>query len=421
MSLTSMGLVIGLALDVLIAFKLGTTAITDGLFIGLALPIAIDTVAREGTKLSLIPSFIIRKEEDRDYSGYVSAILNASIVLGLIMAALSFFFSQWIVRVIGPGLNATGNQVAFEVLAICSLALVFIPPIAVLSVNLNSQKVYEQVALRNAVIPFTVLILLIIGWGDTNLPSWIAWGNSIGFSAFFIFLLVTSIRKGYRYRFLSFPDRRLINELGKEITWPTLGFMIRYSIRVIERSIASLIMVGGVSSYYFAFKIFTAIQVVIGNSFAVTGISSLVQARESADLMKVKILRLLGRVSLIVAPVILVIFFFGDYFVQFVFERGAFDSNSVETTTAVLYWLAPGILFISMVPILNSALYSIKKHFWVFVNMATVGAINISLAYLLGDLMGITGLALSVSLTGFLSFVSLVLIMRKHGISLGLK
>jgi peptidoglycan biosynthesis protein MviN/MurJ (putative lipid II flippase) len=59
-SLTFIGMLLGLAVDVLIAAKLGTGKIADALIIALSLPLFIDTASREGTKFSMLPTFIER-------------------------------------------------------------------------------------------------------------------------------------------------------------------------------------------------------------------------------------------------------------------------------------------------------------------------------------------------------------------------
>ena len=422
MSLTFIGMLLGLLVDVLIAAKLGTSQATDALVVALSLPLLIDTVTREGTNFSMMPLFIERRANlsEAEYHRFASRLINLALVLGTSLTILLEALAPWIVPVLAPGFSPEGQVQAALLLRIGAPLIIFAPGITVLSVLFNSQKRFSLVALRNSMTPAVVVITICLAWNHKQIVLWIAAAYSAGFAAFFLTLFFSVHRAGHQHDWLAWVSRDDLVSLWQTNSLPTFGFIIRQGSRLVERQLASLVAVGGVASYYFAFRLTSAVQSLIGSSLATTSLPKLAehglsgnQSRLAATLRKNLI-----RAVLLTLPAVVLILLFHNDFIRGMYGRGSFNETSIQQTSQVFFFLGTGLIFFCLVPILQSGLYALKAYRLVFCNMFAIAMVNIFLAWLLSQRWGIVGIGVAVSLSAALSVLNIIYLLDKSGVSL---
>mgnify|MGYP006280080309 CR=1 FL=1 len=420
MSLKFGGMLFGLAMDVMIAARFGTTGTADALIVALTLPLFVDTVTRESSNFSLIPVFVERRSEGRtpEYREFVSGLLNLALVLGVGLALAAAAAAPLVVRLLGPGLPPEATRESVSMLRAAAPMLAFAPAITLQGVYLDSERHFSLVALRNAVAPGTVVLTLWIAWSRPNAAVWVAGGYSLGFFLFFAVLRWGSRAAGHRHVWAAWPDRRDLDALKGALGWPSLGFAVRQVGRLVERALASLVAVGGVSSYYFAFRIFSATQTLVGSSVATTSLPGLsdLGTRGDAERMSRVIAARMKLTLLLVLPVVAGILLFNREIITLIYERGAFDAGSVQLTSRLLFWFGWGIPFLSMVPVIQSALYARQTYHLVFRNMLVMTLFNVTAAWGLSRLFGLNGIAVAVVVTAVLSVSNLLLLLPKAGV-----
>lgn len=424
MSLTFLGLLVNLALDVLIAARLGAGQTADALIIALSMPLLVDTVTRESAKFSLVPIFVeYRTERPAAYSGFISGLINASLVGGVLMTAASAAGAPWIVRLLGPGMTPEGAAQATRLLWACAPILLFAPLVTVQGVVLNSEERFSRVALRNATAPGLVVLTLLAAWERADVAVWIAGAYSAGFALYAAFL-VDGLRRSshFNYAWSAWPSSADWKKVGEALSWPSLGFAVRQTMRLLERAIASLVTVGGVSAYYFAFRIFSGLQTLIGTSVATTGLPNLsahhaaAQQREARAIVRSQI----RRVVLLALPAAAGALLFSETIIELVYRHGAFGADDLQRTERLLFWFGPGILFVCLTPPLNAVLYSMKQYRLVFWNMLAMAVLNVTLAWGLAVAggLGLSGIAISVSITALCSACVIPFLIRRAGLPL---
>ena len=279
MILTSFGMMFGFLMDLLLAARLGVNEATDAYIVAISLPILIDTVTREGTQSSMTPILVEQKStlKPEEFQNFTSGLFNLGLVIGIILTGAIEILAPAIVLFIAPGLSPGGKAEAMTILRLCAPLILFTPCITVMSVLLNSQKRFTMVALRNAVAPATVVVFMLLAWRQENTTSWMAVGYLVGFALFFTILYGEVKKAGFRHQWSTWISQKDLAVIYKAVSLPTLGFVLRQSLRLIERSLASIAAVGGVASYYFALRIFSAIQTLIGSSIATTGLPTITE------------------------------------------------------------------------------------------------------------------------------------------------
>lgn len=419
MSLTFLGMLVGLLVDVLIAARLGTGESADALIIALSFPLFVDTVTRESAKSSLVPLFVERYEEldGRAYWRFVSGMVNGAVVLGVVGTVVTLAAAGWITTALGPGLEPAGQQRATLLLRLGAPMLGAAPAITLLSVVLNSQERFSVVALRNAAAPSVVVVAFALSWNRPDTVLWVAGGYSVGFLLFAALLFRYGFRGG-TYVGTAWPSRAQLAELWHAVRWPSLGVGVRQVSRLAERAIASLVVVGGVSAYYFAFRIFSAAQTLVGLSAATTSLPTLSKLNVRNDLQAMsRVLRkrlglVLGLGTLAALPVLGL----AEPIVGVLYGRAAFDAGSVNRTAQILFWLGWAIPLSCATPVLTSGLFARKAYRLVALNMVLAAGVNIALAALFAQWLGLIGIAIGVVLAFVFVFVFLNILLSQQSL-----
>jgi len=423
MTVTALGMLMSLVVDVLIAVRLGTGPMADALIVGLSFPLFIDTVMREGTKFSLLTLFVQKDNtlSEDEYHDFVSGLLNLFLVVGLGLTALGWLLAPEVVAMVGPGLALEGKVQASLFLRLGVPLTLFALASNVLGVLLNSRQYFVHAAARNVVASTVVVVVIGLAWRSPRIPVWIAAAYTLGYSAFFSLLLWFSVvRIGFLPDWRAWPDRVAFRQLWWTIVYPVLGFSMRHGSRLVERMLASLVTSGGVSAYYFAFRLISAMQSLVGVSIAITGQPRLVQHDLAGhrDEFSHALRRRVAYAVLVSLPVAIGILLFHDQIVRLVYGRGAFGAASVYMTGQILLYLGGGLVFLCVIPVLISGLYAQRRYVWVFFNMAFAAVLNVLLAWWLFRVWQLVGIAVAVTGSALISVIILVLLLRKSGVRL---
>lgn len=419
-SLKFVGMLLALAMDVLIAARLGTSGTADALIIALTLPLFLDTVIRESSNFSLVPIFVERRRTAGrvEYDRFASGLLNLCLAGGVLLAGVAALGAPWIVGVLGPGLPHETARASVDMLRAAAPMIALAPGITLQGVLLDSERRFSLVALRNGLVPATVVLVIALTWSRPDTAYWIAAAYSAGFAVFFTVLYAGARRAGFRHRWAAWPGRDDLSRVREAIQWPVAGFVVRQGSRMVERMLASLVAVGGVSAYYFSFRIFSASQTLIGSSVAITGLPGL-SARDTEgdrEAMASRVRTRLGLTLALVVPAALVVLLFHRQIVELVYARGAFGAGSVARTGELLFWFGWGIVFLSVIPVLQSVLYARQAYRAVFRNMLAMALFNMATAWALSRWMGLAGIAISVALTAAVSVANLSFLVPGAGV-----
>ena len=422
MVITFVGMGLSLLVRVLLIPKrFGEGDVAVALITALNVVILVDTVVREGAKFSLVPLFVTREKEmtATGYRLFVNNLLILLLCVGFVVFILIELFAPWI----AGGLlrkSTFDAQRETTLLRLCAPILIFGCGSTVLGAFLNSQQHFKTVALRNAMpagIAATVFLLL---WNTENLENWVAMAYTGGFAAYFGWLCIGTYRTGHRYALTGISVDTL-RALKNTVTLPTLGFAVR---QVTNRLLIGIYLVselGGfaVARYDYAFRIFSALQTLIGISIATTGLPDM--ATHDAANNKQKLGRTLNgnaRTAIIIGfPVTVCLLIFHAKISWLLYGRGKLDDASIELIGKLLFWLSTGMIFSCLIPVLNAGLYAQKAYRAVFANMMTMAVLNFVVAYGLLRKWDLLAVALSVSITALLAVGNLTRLLRKTQVS----
>ncbi|MDE0085294.1 MAG: polysaccharide biosynthesis C-terminal domain-containing protein [Candidatus Poribacteria bacterium] len=399
-------------------FDIGITS--DALITALKVVLLVDTVVREGAKFSLVPLFITCEKEmtDTEYQRFTNNLLNFLLCVGLGVFILIELCAPWIVRALSSTIDA---QKTTTLLRLCAPLIVFGCGSTVLGALLNSRQHFKTVALRNALPAGVAAAVFLLLWSTENLENWIAIAYTGGFVLYFGWLCIGMHRTGHRFQFEGISLGTL-RSLKNTVTLPTLGFAVRQVTNrlLVEVSLVSQLGSGAVTLYECAFRIFSALQTLIGISIATTGLPDM--ATQDVEDNQFKLRRTLNRniatAFCIALPVTLLLLLSHTKIVSLLYTGNKFDQTSIQQIAQVLFWLSTGMIFSCLIPVLNAGLYAQKAYGLIFRNMVTMAILNFALAYGFVKAWGLLGIALAVSVTAVLAVVNLTYLLRKTGIVL---
>ena len=421
MLITCAGMGLSLLFHILIPKKLGISETADALIASLKVVLLFDIIVREGAKFSLVPLFI-HEEKSRnrsDLQSFTNGIITLAICVGLVLMLLIVVLATWIAAGLLPSKAMASREEMVSTLRICSPLLIFGCGSTILGAFLNSQKKFNVVALRNALPPGLAISVFIFYPGVHNLVQYVAVAYASGFFLYFVWLSIGYYRTGYKYRFRWITPETL-RTLKNTISLPTLGFAIRQMTAriLVEVLLVGRIGKGSITLYNCAFRIFSAIQTLIGISIATTGLPDM--ATDSIEDNKVALTHTLKQnirsVIYIAAPITLIILLFTTRISHLLYGGNKFDEQSIQQIAQLLFWLGTGIIFSCLIPVLNAGLYAQKEFGLIFRNMVTIAVLNFALGCVLVLVLGLNGIALTVGIAAIFAAANLTYLLRKTGI-----
>jgi len=396
-TVTSLGMLAGLAVDVLVARRLGATAYTDALVLGLTIPLILETVFRESSKFSLVPVLLPSASAGSDEALDLSGLLNFFLAVGAACVAAVFVLSPVLVRLLGPGLAEAAAARATSVLRLSVPLVAFSLAANCLAAYLNARGAFVFAASRYLSVSATVLAG---SWFFTEPETFLVAVSGLHVAGYAVYLgaLWWMVRGlGWRHSWRQWPGRRDLSRIISHVGWPTGGFLAGQAMRVAERALASTVAPGAVALYYFAFRIFNAVRNLVGMSIATVGLPDLARRHAAAqrEAFRSAALRTVGAALCILVPVVVGLFIGADAVVDLLFGSGGFSDENVAGTAEVLRILALGLLFFGVTPVLMSGLYARREQRTIFGVMVATAVINLVLALFLTGTYGLRGLAVA--------------------------
>ena len=201
-----------------------------------------------------------------------------------------------------------------------------------------------------------------------------------------------------------------------------LGKAITELNTMIDRTIASVLPSGSVSALSYGNRVVgfvTAVFVISVTTAAFPQMSQL-SAMKNHRKLKRTFARSVGLMSLMVLPISAGVILFANEIVAMLFQRGAFTAFDTQRTAEVVTFYSIGLIFFSIKEVALNMFYAIEDTVTPTINSILAIVINIVLNLLLIKSMAHKGLALATTISGGLTLVMLLVVLRHRIGPLGL-
>lgn len=345
--------------------------IITAFFYGTSLSISAFRVAQTGTftlinfftsdalSSTFVPKYKTLLIESRSKSQiFFWSIFILFSVLSCLIVLLLILFSDVFISLLGPGLSETTSSVAADMLRVMAIGIPTYLLSSLLIFLALANEDSTPIALRPNIQNVGMIsgVLLAVFLDDVVL---LAWGFTLSYSLFLLWLL----NRCYRFGYLQLPNQWSKSETIAILSsfWRVLRpllflpFLLQGSV-VAERAVASLINVTTISALDYARFVSETFIVLISVPIAFAGLTKWNSSNECELQTNLKLL--LTPLLLITIPVSAFIFENSYSIISLLYQRGAFDQESLATTSDILYGLSFGlwahIISYILIKVLNS-------------------------------------------------------------------
>lgn len=411
MLLTIISKIIGFGREIVLAYFYGTSYISDAYLISLTIPGTIFSFIGVGIATSFIPLYskIIEEGNEKIADRFMSNLINYILIGSSVICILVLVFTNPLVKLFASGFDDQTLDLAVLFTRISIFSIFFTGLTYILTAYLKMKNSYFIPIIAGIPFNLTIVISIII---SSKYDSLILATGIVTASLFQLLLIIPLIfKKGYRYKaILDLSDKNI--RMMILLTLPViLGTSIEQINKLVDRTIASHIAVGGISALNYANRLNSFAQgiIVIPVATVLYPLISKMATKKNLSGLKKALTEAISGVTMLLIPATMISMVFAEPIVKVLFGRGAFDVSSVYTTSSILFFYSIGMIGYGLREIISSAFYSLQDTKTPMINAALAMVMNIILNIILSFYMGISGLALATSISAIFCTIILLL------------
>lgn len=414
---------VGLARDMAFSYFYGTTYVSDVYVVATTIPTVIFSLIMIVVSAGYIPIYS-KLEADRgsdEAMDFTNNLMSIIIIFSTFIALSGLLYTEQIVKIFASGFQGEVLVLAIKFTRWSLLAIYFMGVISIFTDFLRMKGVF---VLPSTIVVFSTLIQLILIIISHYFDLIILATSTLVVAFINFLLLIPVVRKnGFRYRwYCKFSDEHI-----KKIFFLAIPLMLGVAVNqiniLVDRTLASKIIIGGISSLAYAERLNQVVQGIIVLSLinVMYPIISKKVANEDFQGLKHTIRQIINSINLLVVPTTMGIILFSPQIVKLLFGRGAFDEQAILMTSNALLFYSIGIIGIALREVLSRTFYSLSDTKTPMVNGSVAVLLNIVLNIVLSDVMGISGIALATSISALFSTFLLFVSLRKKIGPFGMK
>jgi putative peptidoglycan lipid II flippase len=193
--------------------------------------------------------------------------------------------------------------------------------------------------------------------------------------------------------------------------------------QIVDKNLASMLVIGTVSSLNYAAKINNVVSATIGMSVSIALFPKISEMAADGDKMALKkdVVNCIKNLMPLLLPLTAGIVLLAEPLIRILLERGEFVPEATRRTAECLQMYALAMIAANLNPLLTKAFYAMRQAKLPAVLSSISVAVGIVLNFIFIGPLKHRGLALASSISAWLSTVLLVIVMRKHIGSLGFR
>lgn len=419
MVITILSKCLGLIRDAAIASTMGVSVNSDTYFYATNTITIIFAVIGGAIGATFIPFLAeLEREEKKQSENFINNIISILILLSLIISIIGIVFADKIMFLFAPGFfdkfSIEDLNLAIDVTRIMFMSFVFMSLYNILKGILNSNNIYLIPASVDLIFNIVLVIYLIFLYKEYKMIGMAI--TIVIATAIQAIIQIPAFKKcGYRYRFkINLKDKNLFKIL-KLIVPIIIGMSVSQINMLVDKMLASKLDIGSMSIMNYATKVNLLLYTVVGmgiTTVVYTQLSRIIAQKRYKDFSE-QLRKSINLMSLIMIPCTLYIMIMSREIISFIYERGAFASETVRSTSIVLSILSIGMIFYGIKDLVNRAFYSLKDTRTPMINSAWAAFLNIIGNIVLINRFGINGLAISTTISGIIATILLVIKLKR--------
>ncbi len=407
--------------ELVVAWRFGVSDELDALLIALVIPNLINSVFAGTLRGSSIPIYFKVKEQEglesanRVLSGITLLFILILSLLMLVMVVTAHLYLPFL-----------ASGFSHEKLLFTSKILYWVSPIVILSglttiwgATLNACECFTLTALSPAVIPLTTITLLFFA---KPLGIFALVGGIVGGTLLELIILGIGL---HHQRVFLYPrwygNNIYIRQVFSQYLLLISGGFLMNCTNLVDKAMAAMLSSGSVSILNYGYKL-TAFPVMLITKTLSQAIipyfSKMVALRDWVNIKKT-LTRYIILISALAIPITIFILVFSTNIIDFLFQKGSFNSSDIGEIAKVQGFYSLQIPFRGPGVLARLVISSAQKNHFVVLGSCGNLFLNLPLNYIFMNAFGIAGIALSTSLVYvfsccFLLFFAIKLIKKNN-------
>ncbi len=325
------------------------------------LPIIIYSTIYYLGQLYFIPAYhkILNKFGKEEAKIFFSQNTWGFFLLGWVIYFVLFNLSDWIIAIYLQNSSNEIKEIALEIFKVFILTIPFASGHAILSAHLNAESRFTFPALSTMMMNIIIVSILFFfsnKYGILLIPAVFV----LGWASQMFYLFFVSRRDIFINPFKYFKKNNSIRLINTSLILTILVEVVTLSYSLVDRYFFGEVGEGGIASLSYAAALWEMPVKVISFALATVIFSKLSSAfsqNNKQELTKtfysgIKI------TVLFFTPLAFIMYFWGDFIIGILYQRGQFTSRDTFITSEVLSVYALSLVFFSAYTIINKMLYS---------------------------------------------------------------
>lgn len=412
----TLGYLVSFLKEAVIANYFGVSADVDAFTIAIQIPVTLFALVSVAVRSVVIPIYseLLHKEGKANGAHFLDNIISVVGLIAIAMIVVCEIFAGGIIYLFAPGFDASTHQLSTTLLRLTLPTMLFtvVGQIFIALLNVHKKFIWPAFSvyiLSGTVIVFTILLQHYMGVAAACL------GQVVGSFLYMLFLFIVG-RHIYHFRFRYEPRDEQVKrslKMSLPVIW---SISVAEVNTIVNRAVASFLFAGSIAALGYASKINAVFM-----SLFVSAISTIVyplyaesSAKDDMKGLNTRVNTTLSAYTLLLLPLMCILFCFRTELVEVAFARGRFDAAAVQQTQVLFGCYTIGLLFSAFRETITKVFYSLKDTKTPAKN-ATIGVVlNIVLNLTLPWFMGVKGLAIATSLSAMYISISLLYLLVKR-------
>lgn len=422
MFLVILSKIVGFGRELLLTYHYGASYISDVYVVSLTIPAVLFSFIAISITTTFIPIYsdIKNNKGNVEANRFSSNLLNWIFIACFIIIIIVFVFTEELLNIFASGFTTESKEIAILFTRITIFSIIFTGFIALSTGYLNANKSFVAPAVIGIPLSIIVVIsvILSIPFGIIMLPIGIL---VAGFSQSVI-LLWFNVKNGFLPRLNIKLDENI-----KKIFILIIPLIFSTAIHevnvIVDRNIASNLLEGGVSALYYANRINLFVKDIVIMSLLTVSfpLFSKYYSENNFSKFKSTFNSDLSSILFLTIPIVGGGVIFSKEIITLLYGRGAFDEFAISITSQALLYYLIGIIGVGIYLLCAKSFYALHITKIPVIISAVGMALNIVLNLILSKFMGISGLALSTSISAFLTALLGIIFIRRRLGPVGIK
>lgn len=423
MVFTLLSKVLGFFREALIAYNYGSGSETDSFFIAFSAISLFAAILTNTINTTLIPvlSDVEVNEGKKGKLSHLNNFFNTIVISAGILAFIAFLLAPFVIRIVGKGFEGEQFNQTVLLMRIGLPMLLTSTIVGVFRAYLQSEEMFTESAVAD--IPFNIVYIIFLVFIAQYFSITALMVAAIFAEVSRIFIQAPALKKlNYRYRFKIDLTDEYMKKIAVLIPPVLLSVGINDLNSIVDKSMASSLVSGSVSSLNYAARLNGVIQGVFVTAIITVLfpiLSKEANAKNFARLKKIMHLSL-NVILMILIPAAIGMILLSNPAVKFAYQRGEFTDLAARMTSSALVFYSVGIVAVGVKSFIIRIFYALqdtKKALW---NSLLTLVLNVIFNLSLVGFMGHNGLALATSMSNILTAIILLYLLRKKIGNLGL-